>query len=407
VDSELEQSQWWRVVAQIIEEGHTASGDDLPRLIAGAVGLVGMTAQMYLVDLAQRTLWPFPKDHREAVTVEGSLAGRAFQFVKVFAGTDPDAGVVLWVPMVDGTDRFGVLRLGLPGGADGDDPGLRQRCSVVAGLVGHLVATKFAYGDALNVARRSTPLTVDAELLWQLLPPLTFASRDLVITAVLEPHDRVGGDGFDYAVDEGVAFCGLFDAVGHDLQAGLTTAVALAAIRNARRSGERDLSVIARRADAEIIAHGPGSRFVTAVLARLDTSTGELSYLVAGHPPPLLLRANKTVKSLHYGRRVPLGVSGRNVEVVHEHLEPGDRLLLYTDGITEARDAHGRSFGTDRLIDFAERSGADGLPAPETLRRLAHDVLEHQGGLLQDDATLLMVDWRPVNPSVVPLPVTE
>jgi hypothetical protein len=57
------------------------------------------------------------------------------------------------------------------------------------------------------------------------------------------------------------------------------------------------------------------------------------------------------------------------------------------------------------LIDFAERSGAGGLPAPETLRRLAHDVLKYQGGLLQDDATLLMLDWRPVNPDVAPLPV--
>jgi serine phosphatase RsbU (regulator of sigma subunit) len=276
---------------------------------------------------------------------------------------------------------------------------------VLAGLIGHLVAAKLPYGDVLNVTRRSTPLTVAAELLWQLVPPLTFTTRDLVITAVLEPHDRVGGDAFDYAVDGEVAFCGLFDAVGHDLQAGLATAVALAAIRNARRSGECDLNVIARRADAEIVAHGPHGRFVTAVLARLNTSTGKLSYLVAGHPRPLLLRANKTVKALQHGRRTPLGVYGRYVEVVDEHLEPGDRLMIYTDGITEARDARGRSFGSDRLIDFAERSGAGGLPAPETLRRLAHDVLKYQGGLLQDDATLLMLDWRPVNPDVAPLPV--
>jgi Stage II sporulation protein E (SpoIIE) len=405
--SELDQSQWWQVVAQIIEQSHTASGEDLPRVIDKAVSLVGMTTQMYLVDLAQRALWPVPKDTKRPVTVEGSLAGRAFQFVKVLASTDPDAGEVLWLPMIDGTERLGVLRLGLPGGINSDDPELRQRCSVLAGLAGHLVATKWPYGDALNVTRRSTPLTVAAELLWQLLPPLTFTSRDLVITAVVEPHDQVGGDGFDYAVDDEVAFCALFDAVGHDLQAGLATAIALAAIRNARRSGEHDLSVIARRADAEIIAHGPRGRFVTAVLARLDVSTGKLNYLVAGHPAPLLLRANRTVKTLRYGRRVPLGISGRGVEVVDEYLEPGDRLLLYTDGITEARDARRRSFGTDRLIDFAIRSGTDGLPAPETLRRLAHAVLEHQGGLLQDDATLLMIDWRPLNPGIVPLPVTE
>jgi hypothetical protein len=114
VDSELEQSQWWRVMAQIIEESHTASGDDLPRVTAEAVSLVGMTAQMYLVDLAQRTLWPIPKDHAGAVTVEGSLAGSAFQFVKILAGTDPSAGVVLCVPMVDGTERLGVLPWGCP-----------------------------------------------------------------------------------------------------------------------------------------------------------------------------------------------------------------------------------------------------------------------------------------------------
>jgi hypothetical protein len=154
-----------------------------------AHGLVGITAQMYLVDLAQRTLWRLRKTTGAGPRRRQPSRAR-IPVVEVFAGTDPDTGAMLWVPIVDGTERLGVLRLGLPDGADGNDPELRHRCSIVAGLAGHLVATKLAYGDALNVTRRSTPLTVAAELLWQLLP--TFTSRDLVITAVLEPHDRLG-----------------------------------------------------------------------------------------------------------------------------------------------------------------------------------------------------------------------
>jgi hypothetical protein len=115
VDSEPELSQWWRVVARIVEESHTASGEDLPRVIDEAVGLLGMTAQMYLVDLAQRTLWPVPEDPARAISVEGSLAGSAFQFVRIFVGGGTDGeGAVLWLPMVDGTEGLGVLRLGLP-----------------------------------------------------------------------------------------------------------------------------------------------------------------------------------------------------------------------------------------------------------------------------------------------------
>jgi len=76
-----------------------------------------------------------------------------------------------------------------------------------------------------------------------------------------------------------------------------------------------------------------------------------------------------------------------------EPLEPGDRLLLHTDGVTEARDSEGVPFGLDRLVDLTERHEAADLPAPETLRRVVHAVLEHQNGRLQDDATLMLVEW--------------
>jgi serine phosphatase RsbU (regulator of sigma subunit) len=76
-----------------------------------------------------------------------------------------------------------------------------------------------------------------------------------------------------------------------------------------------------------------------------------------------------------------------------EDLEPQDAVLLYTDGVTEARAPDGALFGTDRLADLLEREAASGQSAEELLRRLVQAVLDHQAGGLRDDATLLLVQW--------------
>ncbi|GAA3164929.1 hypothetical protein GCM10020001_107350 [Nonomuraea salmonea] len=80
-------------------------------------------------------------------------------------------------------------------------------------------------------------------------------------------------------------------------------------------------------------------------------------------------------------------------------LQPGDRLLFYTDGVIEAQSPDGERFGLERFIGFVTKREADGLPTPETLRRLIQAILAHQRGRLQDDATVMTVEWKPRRPS--------
>ncbi|MGH3943361.1 MAG: PP2C family protein-serine/threonine phosphatase [Pseudonocardiaceae bacterium] len=391
-DSEV---TWTDVLTQIIDESHLVTGDQLSAMVDRAVCPLGLTVEVLVVDLAQRMLSPVRPQRGMTVDVEGTLAGRAYQLGEIFSATDGADGRLLWVPILDGTDRAGVMRIGLAPGVI-DDMALRRRCWTLSGLLGHVLISKIPYSERLKWIRSHSPLSPSAELLWQLLPPRTFATDHLVLTALLEPYDQVAGDAYDYAVDTSNAYLAVFDGVGHDLQAGQTTAVAITAIRHARQKGVTDLATLAARADDLLTAQPGGTKFVTAVLATLNTDTGMLQYLLAGHPAPLLVRHGRAVKELASPPRLPLGLRGSppdRLTVHRERLEPGDRLLLYSDGITEARDAQGKFFGEQRLVDFIERAELDRLPAPETLRRLTNAVLAHQGGLLQDDATLIMVDW--------------
>jgi sigma-B regulation protein RsbU (phosphoserine phosphatase) len=247
-------------------------------------------------------------------------------------------------------------------------------------------------GDFLLQARRVRSMSSGAELLSRLLPPLTVSSERLVFSAILEPRYDVGGDGFDYAFDGPFARMSIFDAVGHGLKAGLACTVALVAIRAARRAGQ-DLYEQARAADAALLDQFDDARFVTGILAELNMDTGRLRYVNAGHPWPILLRDGKAVRELPDGRRMPLGIDDSRNRVGEETLEHGDQLLFYTDGVTEARDPVGEEFGTSRLIEQLEHHAAAGLPAPETVRRLAHAVATHHDGPYVDDATLVLAQW--------------
>ena len=378
----------------MLQRAHLCQPDELPAEINAAVSRLGLEITVYLVDYEQHRLWPLTergKPTADPLSVDGTLAGRAFASVRTMAAGDAARPDRLWVPMIDGSERLGVAEVVLhevpPDLAD-----LREFCEALVGLVGHLLTVKLPYGDTLEQVRRTQPMTAAAELLLASLPPLTFSCHRLVISAVLEPSYDVGGDAYDYAGDGPLAQFMVLDAMGRGMRAGLTCVVAMAAMRTARREN-KGLFAIGRTADAALAEHFADQRFVTAVLGELEMDTGRLRYINAGHPAPLLLRNGKAVRALTGGRRMPLGLDDSAIEIAEESLEPGDRLLLYTDGVTEARDNAGELFGTDRLVDLAERSAVDELPAPETLRRLAHSVMQHQGGLPTDDATIMLVEW--------------
>lgn len=153
---------------------------------------------------------------------------------------------------------------------------------------------------------------------------------------------------------------------------------------------------MAAAADAALVEQWDDSRFVTAVLGEIDLNTGRFRYLNAGHPPPVLLRGGRAVRVLDGGRRRPLGLDDASATALGEEpMEPGDRLFLYTDGVTEARSPEGEFFGLERLIDLTERHSNSRLPTAEILRRISHAVIDHQGGRIADDATLLLVEWSP------------
>jgi phosphoserine phosphatase RsbU/P len=380
----------------LITGAHLARPEDLPGLAMQAARLLGAEEMtMYLVDYGQTSLVPLAgagAGPRDVLAVDGTLPGRAFALTEVYE-TGGDSGHRMWVPLLDGTERLGVLEVltNTPPTAR-----LREQYRMAAALLSELLATRRIYGDAVERTRRTWPMQLAAEIVWNLLPPLTFATRDVVVSAILEPCYDIGGDAFDYSVNGDVLHAAVFDAVGHGIDASALTSLVISAYRNARRCG-LDLVDTYRSIDKWIRARHPGS-FVTAVMAELDTGRGYCRKISAGHPGELLLRDGKLIKALPAPTAMPLGLGDLADSipgVEEEALQPGDQILLYTDGVVEARTEDGEIFGLDRLVDFVTRTLADQVSAPETMRRLVHAILAYQHERLQDDATAVLIRWRP------------
>ena len=394
-------------LAGLLQQSHLLRPDAIEEAFAAAVRPLGVTeVRIYLADLQQRQLEPLPDgEDTDALAIDSTLAGYAFRTVTI-QHVAAGEGHRVWVPLVDGTERLGLLSL-LAGDVG---EAMLDRYRSFASLAGLMIVAKSGYSDTYARVRRSGKMAVQAELIWGFLVPRTFATDRVLVAATLEPAYEAGGDAFDYSVRGDHLHVSIFDALGHDLAAGLLASVGVASCRSTRRAGGT-LSDVVQRADHAIAGQFADIRFVTALLCDLDLTTGLFSWIPCGHPPPLLIRGNKVIKELARRPVPPLGLgsidahdetehpdAGAPAPVYTERLEPGDRVLLYTDGVTEGRSADGTPFGLDRLSDFIIRHSNDGISAPETMRRLNHAISEYQRGRLQDDATIVLVEWLPDHP---------
>ncbi|MGY1606297.1 PP2C family protein-serine/threonine phosphatase [Geodermatophilus sp. SYSU D00700] len=379
-----------RLLGALLDRAHLIPPRLVGPLVAQELHRAGAEeVAILLQDIDQVDLHPLtgPGLSGKPVPIADGPAGAAFAGDRMVDEPLADGRVRLHLPMLDGSDRVGVLSLVLRAPTEAD----RRLAQRAAGLVADLLVTKDAYTDTFARVRTRQPMTLAAQLQWQSLPPLSMTTPDVDLSGILEPAYEVGGDSFDYALDEHVLHLAVFDAMGHGLTAALASVV-LAGYRHGRR---RDLSLTETYAEMDRVVGQlfPG-RFATGQIGRLDTETGELSWVNAGHHPALWVRGGRVVGELTGRASRPIGFGSADPEVHTVGLEPGDRVLFFTDGVVEERLDGGEQFGEARLRELIEATTSEGLAAPETVRRLSHALMAARAGRTSDDATLLLVEWK-------------
>lgn len=258
-----------------------------------------------------------------------------------------------------------------------------------AGLVLIVLAEIFRLG-----AQMKGDLETARKIQFDLVPGERFEKRDVVVQARMRPARSVGGDYYDvFELDDGHLAVVVGDVAGKGLPAALLMTSIVGSVRALLSAGLRGCELIAAL-NRHVCANTSGGRFVTLFYGELDVDAGRLTYVNAGHNPPYLLRADGREERLEPTAMV-LGVMPEAaVEAQQALLMPADRLLLFTDGLSEAFNAKEEEYGETRLRDSLARSLS--LPPAAAIERLTADVLSFCGRVpLRDDMTLMLVARAP------------
>lgn len=295
---------------------------------------------------------------------------------------DVDGGTRLTVPVTDRGDAIGVLELVLTQHPDEETV---ADVAAAAHALAYVVVANRRHTDLFEWGQRTAPFSLAAEIQRRLLPEsFTCEAGQFTVAGWLEPANSVGGDTFDYNLDQDALHISITDAAGHDVAAALLATLLVGSLRNGRRRG-LDLAEQAANANDAVIENSARGQFVTGQLMRIDLNSGSATIVNAGHPLPLRLRDGR-VEEIELDIDFPFGIqSGTRFRVQQFPIASGDRIIFVTDGMFEREAAE--------LDISASLSLTAELHPREAVHSLGAAVMRTVKGNLRDDATVLCLDW--------------
>jgi len=299
-------------------------------------------------------------------------------------------GYVLVVPVRHRDEPLGALVLGpkLTGGRfSREDLFLLE---TLANQTGAAMRTASLYAESVSRIALEEELTLARQIQFRYLPTTFPAWNNLEVWGTNQPSKQVGGDYFDVVEVGDDILTAIADVSGKGVPAALVMSMMQASLRTQAGEG-RSPSDMLTRINRLMLERGETGMFATGFLARLDRSTLTLRYTNAGHNPPLLLHLDGSVDVLSHGGLL-LGVfEDPRLEEGIVALAPGDRLLLYTDGVTEARSPDGTFYDEERLVALL-RAMPPGQSAEEIALTVKDNVRAFTGtDDFEDDMTLVVL----------------